>query len=121
MGFAVKLKKPDGFIGRDALLQERAQGISRKMVQFLLNDPEAMIYHNEPIWCDDSIVGHISSGAFAYTFGACIGLGYIPWDKTCSEESTRNKQFEIEVAGVRIPAQVSLNPFYDAKSIQIRR
>ena len=115
------MKKPGGFIGRDALLQERDQGIARKMVQFLLADPEAMIYHNEPIWCDGAIVGHISSGAFAYTFGACIGLGYIPWDKTCSEASTRNKQFEIEVAGVRIPAQVSLNPFYDAKSIQIRR
>ena len=121
LGFAVKMKKPGGFIGRDALLQERDQGIARKMVQFLLADPEAMIYHNEPIWCDGAIVGHISSGAFAYTFGACIGLGYIPWDKTCSEASTRNKQFEIEVAGVRIPAQVSLNPFYDAKSIQIRR
>ena len=39
------------------------------MVQFLLNDPEPLIYHNQPIWRDDVIIGYITSGMFGHTLG----------------------------------------------------
>ena len=53
LGFAVKFDKPGGFIGRDALLKERAVGSAKRLLQFRLLDPQPLLYHNEPIWHDD--------------------------------------------------------------------
>ncbi len=47
------------------------------MVQFLLNVPEPLIYHNEPIWRDDVIIGYITSGMFGHTIGHSKGMGYV--------------------------------------------
>ncbi|HMK85453.1 MAG TPA: FAD-dependent oxidoreductase, partial [Steroidobacteraceae bacterium] len=47
LGFAVKLDKPGGFIGREALLRQRESGLTRRLVQFLLASPEPLLYHNE--------------------------------------------------------------------------
>jgi hypothetical protein len=38
LGFAVRTQKPD-FIGRDAVLRKREEGLERRMVQFQLTDP----------------------------------------------------------------------------------
>ena len=113
LGFAVKFDKPGGFIGRDALLAQREAGVPRKLLQFKLQDPQPLLYHNEPIWRDDTLVGHITSGAYGHTLGSCIGLGYVPADAADGD-------FEIEVAGVRIPADASSRPMYDPKNERIR-
>ena len=47
------------------------------MLQFLLEDPEPLLYHNEPIWRGDEIVGHITSGMYGHTLGGAVGLGYV--------------------------------------------
>ena len=57
LGFAVKFDKPTPFIGRHALLRQREEGVRQRLVQFLLEDPEPLLYHNEPIWRDDAICG----------------------------------------------------------------
>ena len=44
LGFAVKFDKAGGFIGRDALLRQRETGLNKRLVQFLLRDPEPMLY-----------------------------------------------------------------------------
>ena len=54
LGFAVKLDKPGGFIGREALLRQRETGLRKRLVQFKLESPEPLLYHNEPIWQGDS-------------------------------------------------------------------
>jgi glycine cleavage system aminomethyltransferase T len=48
LGFAVRTQKPD-FIGRDAVLRKREEGLARRMVQFQLTDPEPMLFHNEAL------------------------------------------------------------------------
>src|SRR3546814_1647187 len=57
LGFAVKTGKPDSrcgpFIGRDAVLKKRDEGLTRRLVQFKLNDPKPLLHHNEPIWRED--------------------------------------------------------------------
>ena len=73
LGFVVKFDKPGGFIGRAALLAQQEQGVSRHLVQLKLNHPEPLIYHNEPIWRDDEIVGHITSAAYGHTLGGQWG------------------------------------------------
>ena len=120
--FAVKLEKPSGFIGRDALLKQQEQGLTKRLVQFKLADPDPLLYHNEPIWHDDEIVGYIASGAYGHTLGASIGLGYVnSSDNSDPLDRIASGGFEIEIAGVRIPAEASLRPMYDPGNDRIRR
>jgi len=117
LGFAVKLDKPGGFIGREALLRQREAGIPKRLVQFQLRSAEPLLYHNEPIWRGNAIVGFIRSGMYAHTLGAAVGLGYV----TDAAGGIDADGYEIEVAGVRQTALASLRPLYDPKSERIRR
>ncbi len=118
--FAVKYDKPGGFIGREALLKQKETGIKKILVQFLLEDPEPLLYHNEPIYCNNEIMGYIRSGMFGHTLGASVGLGYIEHHEGVSVEMINNGTFEIEVAGVRYPARASLKPMYDPAMERIK-
>ena len=82
LGFAVKPDKGD-FIGRDAVLRRRDEGLSRRLLQFRLRDPEPLLFHNEAIVRDGRIVGIVTSGNYGHHLGAAIGLGYVP----CAGES----------------------------------
>ena len=117
LGFAVKFDKPGGFIGRDALLRERAAGSAKRLLQFRLLDPQPLLYHNEPIWHDDVLVGHVTSGAYGHTLGGAIGLGYVDSAKV---QDPGEGSFSIEVAGERVPAEASSTPMYDPAGRRIR-
>ena len=117
LSFAVKFDKPGGFIGREALLKEKAEGPVRRMLQFKLLDPEPLLYHNEPIWRDDDLVGHVTSGAYGHTLGGAIGLGYVD---TARAPDPSEGGFSIEVATKRIPVEVSSVPMYDPGNKRIR-
>ncbi len=120
LDFALKLDKKGGFIGRDALLQQRQEGLSKRLLQFRLADPEPLLYHNEPIWHDGEIVGYIASGAYGHTLGACVGLGYVRnIDGSDPTERIETGGFEIEIAGVRFAADASLTPLYDPDKLRI--
>jgi len=121
LGFVIKFDKAGGFIGREALLAQRERGLSRRLLQLCLNDPVPLIYHNEPIWRDGELVGHITSGAYGHTLGGAVGLGYVSLEPGASDEAALSGQFEVEVACERVPAEVSLRPLYDPDNAQIRR
>ncbi|MEP3332673.1 FAD-dependent oxidoreductase [Sedimentitalea sp.] len=118
LGFAVKTTKP-AFIGRDAVLAKKDEGLSRRMVQFRLRDAEPLLYHNEPILRDAEIVGYLSSGAYGHHLGGAIGLGYVPCRGETAAE-VLGSSYEIDVAGVRVAADASLKPLYDPKSERVR-
>jgi 4-methylaminobutanoate oxidase (formaldehyde-forming) len=120
LGFTVKFDKVGGFIGRDVLLQQKEAGLDKRMLQFKLQDPEPLLYHNEPIWRDDEIVGHITSGAYGHSLDGCIGLGYVHTGNGAKPEDVLDSKYEIEVAGVRVPADASLRPMFDPKNEKIR-
>ena len=118
LGFAVRTGKGD-FIGREAVLRKRAAGLERRMVQFLLRDPAAMAYHNEPILRDGSIVGTVTSGNYGHHLGGSVAMGYVP----CAGESADDllaSDFEIDVAGRHVPATASLKPLYDPTAARMR-
>ncbi|MBC6442995.1 MAG: GcvT family protein [Rhodobacteraceae bacterium] len=118
LGFAVKTHKPD-FIGRDAVLRKKDEGLSTRLLQFRLTEPEPLLYHNEPILRDGEIVGYLSSGAYGHALGAAVGMGYVP----CSGESPADvlaSGYEIEVAGTRVVAKASLKPMYDPKAERVK-
>jgi 4-methylaminobutanoate oxidase (formaldehyde-forming) len=117
----IKFDKPGGFIGRDALLAQQEQGVSRHLVQLKLNDPEPLIYHNEPIWRGDEIVGHITSAAYGHTLAGAVGLGYVSAEPGATADSVLEDTYEVEVAGERFSAEVSLQPLYDPDNAKVRR
>ena len=122
LGFAVAWDKLNGFIGRDALLQKREKGLARRLVQFKLTTSEDLLYHNEPIWRNEAIVGYLSSGAYGHTIGAAVGMGYIsdPTGATIDDVFIESGDYEIEIACERVPAIASLRPFYDYENVRIR-
>ena len=118
LGFAVKTDKMS-FIGRDAVLRKKDEGLSKRLVQFKLSDAEPLLYHNEPILRDGQIVGYLSSGGYGHHLGAAIGLGYVP----CAGETAADvlaSSYAIDVAGTRVTAEASLRPMYDPKSERVK-
>ena len=120
LGFAVKMDKAGGFIGREALLRQKETGLKQRLVQFLLKSPEPMLYHNEPIWQGDRIAGYIRSGMYAHGLGGACGLGYITAPDDGIVGAIGSDDFEIEIAGVRYPALASLKPLYDPSNARIK-
>lgn len=118
LGFAVRTGKGD-FIGRDAVLAKREAGLARRLAQFRLKDPEPLLFHNEALVRDGRIVSTITSGNYGHALGGAIGLGYVP----CAGESEADvlaSSYEIEVAGARFAAEVSLAPMYDPTMTRIK-
>ena len=120
LGFAVKMDKPGGFIGREALVKQKEEGLKQKLVQFLLKSPEPMLYHNEPIWQGERIAGYIRSGMYAHTLGASCGLGYVTAPDGGVVGPIGADDYEIEIAGVRYPVTASLKPLYDPSNARIK-
>lgn len=119
LGFAVKTEKP-AFIGREAILKQKEIGVKKRLVQFLLKDPNEMLYHNEPVLRDEEIVGYLTSGMYGHTLGGAVGLGYIESAEGVDAAFVRQGTYEILVAGQRIPADASLRPMYDPKRERIK-
>ena len=76
LGFTAAMSKSD-FVGKQAILERKASGVDRLMLQFLLNDPSKMIYQHEPIMRGQEIVGYLTSGNYGHYLGSGVGLGYV--------------------------------------------
>ena len=121
LGFAVNLDKKD-FIGRDAVLKMKETGVSRRLLQFKLDDSEPLLYHNEPVLRDGNIVSYLTSGNYGHFLKGAIGLGYVPCLKTGEKIGEMlESSYEIEVAGTRFQTQVSHQPLYDPKAELTRK
>jgi len=121
LGFAVDFDKPGGFIGREALLRQKESGaLKHRLVQFLLEDPEPLLYGGEPIYRDGERVGYLRTGGYGHTLGGAVGLGHIKNEEGVTAEFVKSEGYEIEVASVCYPARASLRPMYDPKGTRVR-
>jgi len=119
--FAVKLDKPGGFIGRDALARQKEAGPPRRrLLQFLLEDAEPLLLHGEVIWRDDTRLGYIRAGAYGHTLGAAVGLGLVESDEPVTKAWVESGRWELEVAGKRHAARASLRPLYDPQARRVK-
>ena len=113
--------QPGGFVGRDALLRQREnRPLTSRLVQFLLEDPEPLLYGEKPILYQGAAVGYLRSGAYGHTLGGAMGMGYVEHGGGVSADMVNSGGFEIEVAGRRFDAKASLRPMYDPKSLRVR-
>jgi 4-methylaminobutanoate oxidase (formaldehyde-forming) len=119
LGFTIAWDRPHDWIGRAALQAQRRRGVSRRLVQLLLADPQAMLFHDEPIWRDGAPAGRVTSGMFGHTLGAAVGLGWVGGSAPLSADMVRAGRYEVEIEGTRVPARVSLAPLYDPRGERI--
>jgi 4-methylaminobutanoate oxidase (formaldehyde-forming) len=120
LGFAVDLKKA-GFIGRDAVLAKKAAGVKKKLVQLLVTDPAPLLYHAEVVRRDGKAMGYVRAASYGHTLGGAVGLAMIERaDATIDEAWLKAGTWDVEIAGKRYPAIVSLKPMYDPEMARIR-
>ena len=114
LGWAVRLNKGD-FIGREALLKARDQGIQRRLCCLTLDDRSAVLLGKEPILSEDRKLGYVTSANFGYSVGAFIAYGYLP-----VEYAAEGTSVEVEYFGERYAATVRKEPLFDAAMTRLR-
>lgn len=105
LGWICKLDK-SAFLGRDVLVGQKAEGVSRKLIGFE-TEGRAVARHGYRVVRDGSPVGTVTSGSFSPYLRKNIGLAYLPaglWDP--------GTRFEVEIRGRLEPAVVVPTPFY---------
>ncbi len=105
LGWLVKMKKGD-FVGRDALVAQKEQGLKRKLVGFTTAE-RSFPRHGYPVFAKGNPSGEVRSGTMSPTLGIPIGTAYVPPDS-----AAEGSPIEIEIRGKRIPATVQKMPFY---------
>ena len=107
------------FLGREALLKQKATGVNRQMAIFVLQDPEPVLWGSEPILRDGEVVGYTTSGSYGHTVGGGIGMGYIKSASRVTPEFIQSGTYQINVSGRLCPATVHLRPPYDPERKRI--
>lgn len=122
LGFVCDYEKDIPFIGRDAMIRQKQTGSwkRKRMVQFLLQDPEEVLYHHEPILRDGKQVGHLTSGNYGHTLGGAVGMGYVYSDDGVDTDYIASGTFAVDVGGRIVPARASLSAMYDPGAKRMR-
>jgi len=121
LGFTVDLKKPGGFIGRDAVVEKLSQGQNKRcLAQILLKDPDPLLFHAEVVRRNGAAVGYIRAGSYGFSLGGAVGLFMIEADKPIDADYIIQGKWEVEIVGSLYPAEVSLTPFYDPEMKKIK-
>jgi glycine cleavage system aminomethyltransferase T/glycine/D-amino acid oxidase-like deaminating enzyme len=118
-GFTVRLDGPE-FVGRAALLAQRERGVARRLLLFALAEAEAVAWGDEPIYRDGRLVGTLTSAAHGHTVGRPVGLGWVACAPGEPVQTLLGGRYDIDVAGVRIPATPSIRAWHDPAGARLR-
>ncbi len=122
VGFVCALDKATPFIGHDAIAKQKDTGshFNKRLVQFLINDPEPQLYHHEPILMNGDLVGYLTSGNYGHTLGGSVGLGYVKLNDKIDKALVESANWKIDIAGTQYDATASLGALYDPKAERMR-
>ncbi|HEX8781052.1 MAG TPA: glycine cleavage T C-terminal barrel domain-containing protein, partial [Nocardioides sp.] len=118
LGFAVDLDTE--FIGRDAVVAERENPRHDRLVQVLLADPEPLMFGAEVVLRNGVAVGDVRSASYGWTLGGAVGIAWVAAEGPVTKAWLDDGSWEVDVAGTRVPATVSLRPLYDPTSARVR-
>lgn len=123
LGWAVKLKSGQDFLGRDAAKKAAAAPLARRLVGFACEDEAAVLVGRETILRDGQPVGYLTSGGYGYTIGRPLGYGYLratDASPALDEAAILSSRYALVVAGTEVPARPSLSAFHDPKGLAIK-
>jgi glycine cleavage system aminomethyltransferase T/glycine/D-amino acid oxidase-like deaminating enzyme len=115
VGFAVKLDKPGGFLGRDALVEARERGPRAVLCCLTLSDPRSVALGNEPVRAGGSIAGRVTSGGYGYSVGRSIAYAYLP-----PEHAATGTEVAVEIFGRWVEGEVAEEPLFDPSGERFR-
>ena len=114
LGFAVKLDQGE-FIGREALIRARDDGVAPQLCCLVLDDPRSVALSNEPVMVDGAVAGRVTSGGYGYTVGASIAYAYLP-----PEHAAPGTEVAVEIFGEWVSGRVASEPLYDPDGARVR-
>ncbi len=114
LAFCVKLDKPGGFAGRDALLEARERGLRRRLRAIVLHDPAQVVIGGEPVRVAAEVVGRVTSGGFAYSVGESVAYAYLPTEYGIGTE------VQVNLFGDWIGGVVTKEPLFDPSNVRVR-
>ena len=104
LGRAVAFDKPVEFIGREALRAQQAQGVRKRLVQLVLDDPAGFPWGGEPIHMDGRTVGELTSAGYSRALGRAVAFGYARGDAPLTDAGLLASRYEVDIAGERFAA-----------------
>jgi len=116
LGFCVHLDKGD-FIGRDALVKQKAEGIKRKLCTLVLTDGDdfTQIYGGEAIYHEGKVLSRVRSGGYGFTLKKNIMYAYLP-----TELAKQGNRFIVDLIEGRREAEVTASVLFDPKGERAR-
>ncbi len=103
------------FVGREAALREREEGVARRLVSLEIDAADAEAGADDGIWLGDRLVGFVTSGGFGHHVGASLALAYIDADVIAS-----SPELSVSVVGESRPCRILPEPPYDPQGQRIR-
>ena len=103
----IKLDKGE-FVGRDALLAQRAAGVPHRLTTLAVEVDDASTLQHEGVYRDGKLVGRVLSGSYSYTFKHDIALALLP-----PQHAALGTELDIPVLGMRRRARVIADSPYD--------
>jgi 4-methylaminobutanoate oxidase (formaldehyde-forming) len=120
LGFTIAWDKPGGFVGRDALVEFKAQGPPRdRVVSLFVDDAGADLFGNEPVMVDGKWVGYVRAAAYGYTLGGPVGLAQVFCEGGVTGDWLREQSFTVHTPHGDLPARLQMAPFYDPARTRI--
>ena len=119
LGFAIDWDTE--FLGREALLRQKEEGVRKRLVTLVLEDPEANLWGSEPILLDREAVGYTTSGAYGPTLGRAVAMGYVkrPDGGAVTKKFIEESEFSILNDGTAYPARAHLKAPFDPRREKI--
>jgi 4-methylaminobutanoate oxidase (formaldehyde-forming) len=120
LGFAVRLDKAAPFLGQAALRRRRDEPPTKRLLTFVLEDPAALPWGDEPILRDGRVVGTVTSAGFGHTLGRGVAMGYVRHSGPIDQPYIDSGRFALDIAGERVSARAGLAAPYDPHGLRIR-
>lgn len=108
LGFCVKLDAGE-FIGRQALLQKKADGIAQRLHTLVIGGEDYLtLYGGEAVICEGQVISRLRSAGYGYTVRKNIGFAYLPVDMVPGKT-----KLEVEIFGETVAAEIAPDVLYD--------
>ena len=120
LGWAVKLKKNIPFQGREALMEQRARPLKKRLACFTIKDPDVVLLGRETIYRNGERVGWLTSGGWGYTVQKNIGYGYVRNAAGVDDDYLFSGDYELEVATERHPCKIERDALYDPAMARVK-
>ncbi len=120
LGWAVKLRGGMDFLGREALLAQKAKPLPKLFAGFLVDDPAIVLLGRETIYRNGKRCGWLSSAGFGFTLGKNIGYGYVRDPEGVDADYVMSGDYQLEIATELVPATPFLKPPYDPAMARIK-